>query len=126
MFLQPAWQRKLFCVITAAVFSGSASALVLRGMPVGLLAALVVGTVIGRTLRPWSDYQPLIVTIAMLLTGLGAEAQLSSTERQLVDLVVGTGMIWALWPSGGRRQWRAITASVRRLSRRWSRAIPIR
>lgn len=92
----------------------------------GLFAALVIGTLTGRTLRLWANRQPLMFTFALLLTGLGTEGQLSGNEQQqLVDVVVGAGLINALWPSGRGRKRRAISASVRQLTRRWSRGIPI-
>lgn len=125
-FLQPAWQRTLFCVCIAAAYSGSAAGLILNGTLVGLFAALVIGTLTGQILRLWSVRVPLMVTFALLLTGLGIEEPLSGNERQLVDIVVGAGLISALWPSGGRRKRRAISAPVRQLTKCWSRAMPIR
>lgn len=92
----------------------------------GLFAALVIGTLTGQTLRLWADRQPLMVTFALLLTGLGTEGQLSDNEQQLVDMVVGAGLINALWPSSGGKKRRAISALVRQLTRRWFRAMPIR
>ena len=124
-FLQPAWQRTLFCLVTVAVYSGSAVQLIVQGAFVPMLAALVAGGLIGRILRPWAARQPLLFTAALLILGLAAQQGLSTSACQLTDMLLCGGIIASLWPSGGGKKWRAFTAGTRRLTRRWSRAIPI-
>ncbi len=108
-----------------ALYSGSAVTLIVQGALVPTLAAIVAGGLIGRTLRPWAERQPLLLTTALLISGLAVEQGFSGSAHQLTDLLICAGVIASLWPSNGGKKRRALIARIRRLSRRWSRAIPI-
>ena len=90
-----------------------------------MLAALVAGGLIGRTLRPWAARQPLLFTAALLISGLAAQQGLSNSARQLTDILLCGGIIASLWPSSGRKKRQAFTVRTRRSTRRWARAIPV-
>ena len=112
-------------MFVALTYSGSAMQLLIRGALMAMLGALVAGAIVGRTLRPCADRQPLLVTVALLLFGLGVEQKLAEAVRPLADMVLGAGIISALWPAGRGRKRRAVVTVARRLTRRWSRAMPI-
>jgi hypothetical protein len=124
-FLRLQWQRAVFCALTALNYSGCAMQLLIHGAVVALLGAVVAGAIAGRTLRSWADRQPLLVTVALLLSGLGVEQQQPEGVRPLADMAVGAMIISALWPKSGGRKRRAVMALAGRLTRRWSHAIPI-
>ncbi len=107
------------------MYSGSALALIVQSAFVPMLAALVAGGLIGRTLRSWAARQPLLLTTALLVLGLAVEQGLSNSPRQLTDMLLCGGIISSLWPSSGGKKKRAFTARIRRLTRRYSRAISI-
>ena len=90
-----------------------------------MLAALVAGGLVGRAFRPWAAGQPLLFTAALLISGLAVEQWLSGSARQLTDMLLCGGIVASLWPSSGGKKRQVFTDSIRRLTRRWSRAIPI-
>lgn len=125
MFLQSPWYRKVFCIVVAMAYSTSAAKLVLHGALVQMLAALVIGTLIGLNLRPWAQCHPLIVTVALLIVGITAQSHQAAPPRYLIDMLIGAALIYALWPSSDGKKRKMFTASVKKMTKRWSRAIPI-